>query len=487
VRSVSVQVRPPGEARALRGARWATGAALLVGVVSACARQGTPTGGPEDRRPPVVVATSPASFDTVRDLNAPIRFEFDERISERPSSGTLEELVTISPRSGAVRVSSGRRTIEVRVDGGLRPGLVYRVTLQAAVSDLFSNTLGDPFELVFTTGGDVVPTTLAGQVWDRVTGRGVGPTTIHAVSEDSLVHQSVAEADGIYAFRYLPAGTFRIVAFEDRDRDAEVGAAETQGSAPVTLAAGDTVLLDVSILAPDTLPAVLLDATALDSMTVVAAFDDFLEPSVDVSAVEVQLAREEGGAPGIARLLHEAEYVAYREAIADSLGVPDAPDAAVITTDTGAVVPTDTGAVVDTTVPPPPDPAPRPALDARLPPDLRPLQGGAPGPIEGTDRVVPGRRLVALLDAPILRDVEYTVRAASVVNVNGLAGGGGEATLVFETPPDTVVADTLTGDTLSVDTLGVDTLSIDTLSVDTLGVDTVRVDTLLALGGARDR
>jgi hypothetical protein len=460
------------------------GAALLIGVASACARQGAPTGGPEDRRPPVVIATSPAPFDTVRDLNAPIRFEFDERISERPSSGTLEELVTISPRSGVVRVSRGRSTIEVRVDGGLRPGLVYRVTLQAAVSDLFGNTLGDPFELVFTTGGDVTPTTLAGQVWDRVTGRGIGPTTVHAVSEDALVHQSVAGADGIYAFRYLPAGTFRIVAFEDRDRDAEVDTAETQGSAPVTLAAGDTVLLDVSILAPDTLPAVLLDATALDSITVVAEFDDFLDPSLDASAVEVELAQAEGGAPGIARLLHEAEYVAYREAIADSLGVPDA---AVVPTDTGAVVPTDTGAVVDTTAPLPPDPVPEPAPDARLPPDLRPMQGVAPGPIEGTDRVVPGRRLVALLDAPILRDVEYTLGAASVVNVNGVAGGGGEATFVFETPPDTVVGDTLTGDTLSVDTLSVDTLGVDTLSVDTLGADPVGVDTLLALGGVRDR
>jgi hypothetical protein len=49
--------------------------------------------------------------------------------------------------------------------------------------------------------------------------------------------------------------------------------------------------------------------------------------------------------------------------------------------------------------------------------------------------VLPGRRLVALLDAPLEVGVEYQVRVSSVVNVNGLPEGGGEAALLLEAPP----------------------------------------------------
>lgn len=415
-----------------------------------------PTGGPEDRRPPVVVATFPAPFDTLVDLQSPIRFEFDERISERAASGTLEDAITISPKGGVVRVEQNRRSLEARVAGGLRPGVVYRATLQPVVVDLFGNTMVDPFELVFTTGGDVVPTTLAGQVWDRTTGRGVGPAVVHAVGADSLVHRSVTDRQGIFAFRYLPAGAFQVVAFDDRDRDDEPDTTETRGRVPVSLSAGDTVLVDVPILAPDTLPAVVQQADALDSVTVVVVFDDFLDPDVSGAMISGSLARQAGDAPAVDTVLHEHEYLAFRSMVADSLARLDSLEAAeraaqALPADTAA--PTDTVAPVgppDTTgVPPdtvgvPPDTVPAPADTGVVAPprhtppvDLAPLQGGRPGPLEGTDRLVPGRRIVLMLREPLERDVEYGVEVSSVVNLNGLSGGGGEATFTLEALPDT--------------------------------------------------
>ena len=63
-------------------------AAGSTGLVAACARQGAPPGGPEDHRPPVVVSTSPEPFEVLTEpFRGPVRFRFDERVSERLSRG----------------------------------------------------------------------------------------------------------------------------------------------------------------------------------------------------------------------------------------------------------------------------------------------------------------------------------------------------------------------------------------------------------------
>ena len=149
-------------------------AAGSTGLAGACARQGSPPGGPEDRRPPVVVTTSPEPFEVLTEpFRGPVRFRFDERVSERVSGGTLDDAVLVSPRTGAVRARHGRQDISVDIAGGFKPGLVYRVTLQPVIRDLFNNQMRDPFEFVFSTGGEFTASAVAGLVWDRTTGEGI--------------------------------------------------------------------------------------------------------------------------------------------------------------------------------------------------------------------------------------------------------------------------------------------------------------------------
>lgn len=367
------------------------------------------------------------------------------------------------------------------MEGGFRPGIVYRVTLQTVVSDMFGNQLRDAFELVFTTGGEATPTTLAGEVWDRITGRGVPQVAVYAVDTDSLTHLSTTNREGIYAFRYLPGGQFQVTAFDDRDRDGEVDAEEVQGTASVSLSAGDTLLLDIAVLAPDTLPAVVMGAEVLDSVTVVIAFDDFLDPTQTVEVASASMSREEGSAPGIESLLQEADYSAYVDAVTDSftrldsLEQAEAAQAAALSAQradsvaNAGVPPPDSAALQEpplgadsveavdsvTAAAPVAAEAPAPEVGAapqaveavstrRAPASLAPLSGARPGPVVDTDRVLPGRRLVLLLDAPLERDVEYTVQIFQVVNINRLGGGGGEAVFLLETPPvDTMTVDTL--------------------------------------------
>ena len=114
---------------------------MSVGVTGACASQEDPTGGPQDLRPPVIVRTDPDTFGSLENLGDQVSFHFDERISERAAGGDLENAVSVSPNTGDIRVHHGRSSIRVEIEGGFRPGLVYRVTLLPVLSDLFGNQL----------------------------------------------------------------------------------------------------------------------------------------------------------------------------------------------------------------------------------------------------------------------------------------------------------------------------------------------------------
>lgn len=469
---------------------WATALAGATLVAGGCAQQEFPPGGPEDRRPPVIVETFPQPLGNLTELDAAVRFRFDERISERAAGGDLASAIRISPRTGPLQVDKGARSLEIRPEGGFQPGQVYRVTVGAAISDLFGNRMTDPFELVFTTGeAEAVPTTLAGEIWDRVSGRAVNEATIVAVADDGVVHQAASDSRGIYALRYLPGGNFRITAFEDRDRDGEPDSTEVQGVITADLAQGDTLLVDVPILAPDTSAAQVTRAEAVDSTIVSVTFDDFLDPDADASTFQVSLSLADstatGPVPEVERVLQEAAYAEYVDAVGDSLARLDSLAAAARAAARAAEEPADTAAVGDTaarsdtvavpdtavapdsavvpdtavapdtaaagepsvpadTVRMEPGPGGLPTPGDEPPPDLPPLEGVQAGPTRDGRRVLPGRRVVLLLSDALEHDVEYRVRVSGVPNIVGLPGGEGSADFVRERPPppDSASADT---------------------------------------------
>jgi hypothetical protein len=363
-----------------------------------------------------------------------VRFLFDERISESVTGGSLNDAVTVSPSTGAVRVRHARTSLSVEVEGGFRPGLVYRVTLLPVIRDMFGNQLRDPFELVFSTGGEAPPTALAGQVWSRINGQSTRGALVRAVGADSIVYVARSDDAGIYTFRYLPEGEYLITAFEDVDRDRELDAREPQGSVSSRIATGDTLLIDVPTLPTDTTPAIAVGATALDSVTVALELDDYLDESAPAAEVTVTLEREGGSAPGASRSFHEREYAAYVLQVSDSLArldsidaaaqpaaPPPAPDSAGAAAGAGAAA------------------AGRAGQGAPNRPRGRPRPPSLPGSVSerGTSaRPLPARRIVTLLEEPLEADVDYQLRVGGVVNINGVRDGGGEVTLRLRAAPE---------------------------------------------------
>ena len=404
-------------------------------------------------------------------LDGSIRFEFDERISERSSSGTLDDAVIISPKTGEVVVGHGSRSLTVELVGGFRPDLVYRVTLLPVVRDLFG--------LIFSTGGETVPTTLAGIAWDRITGSGVNDYQVWAtpLDEDSVVHVAVTGNQGVYAFRYIPGASYEIVAFEDRNADAVLDMMEIQGSSRLSIENGDTVFLNFPVLQPDTTPAALVSALALDSVTLLLEFDDYLDPALILESIDLAVTSEDSTDLVVDSILHEHDYLAYVAMVMDSLVVLDSLDAvsqaaamaAAIAAESDSTIADSIASDIEVSQDDPEvlediEPIRRrgpPNLDGRSvsPPSREVSPNSAGGrQASGPDgEQLPARRIILLLGNPVLPDVTYNVVINDLENLYGVPLGGGE-TSFFVAPagiadtadvadsilvPDTGVVDTV--------------------------------------------
>ncbi|HUH12523.1 MAG TPA: Ig-like domain-containing protein, partial [Longimicrobiales bacterium] len=263
-----------------RAAEWrpraSRAAAALAVLAAACASAQPPPGGEEDQRAPRIVEVWPEPFASITELERPAVFRFDERISER---GADDAAILVSPRTGRFDIERGRREIRVEPVGGWRPETVYRVVLLPGVRDLFGNERTEPAELVFSTGPIIPNTAIAGTVVDRITGRAVAGALVEAVRlPDSLTHVALTDSAGFFAIRHAPPAEYGLRAFRDVNRNRALDGFEERGEELLVLGVSDTAVVTLALLAPDSTPARLAQATAVDSLAVRLLFDDYLDP-----------------------------------------------------------------------------------------------------------------------------------------------------------------------------------------------------------------
>ncbi len=456
--------KPPG-----RLLLWAASGVLLVSL--SCARPGRPPGGPEDRVPPMVVSTWPDTFARVEPTRDPIRIVFSERVSERPTDGRpLEDAVIVSPQTGQVEVKHTRSGLEVSLLGGLKEGLVYRVRVLPTIKDMFNNPMVGPFELVFSTGGEFDSHVLAGVVTDRITGEPLEGIRVEARGfveegeEGGPPYVTRSDTAGIYLLRYLPEGSYRIVAYQDVNRNREVDFRELQGEAATRLGLlpprKDTIVTALALLRPDTTPAQLIRAELQDSVTLRLVFDDFLPPEGRLDAFRISVRAEGEEEIPLAHVLWERELDSLRsiqdsiqaaarlEARADSLqlladALQDALrefQAAADTLRADSVARSLDAVLMELAPSEPPSTPP-----AR--PGGRPGMGAGAG-AEAPPPILPEQEVFVILQRPLTPDLSHQVTVAGVRNVNGVLEGGGETSVTWSpperppgegegTPPDT--------------------------------------------------
>lgn len=186
-----------------------------------CAQIGTPTGGPRDSIPPVLVSANPKMFTTNFTGNR-ITLTFDEYINlvEPQTNVLVSPYPKISPQ-----FDFKLKTVLVKIKDTLLPNTTYAIDFGDAIKD---NNEGNPyknFTYVFSTGKTIDSLNLSGKIILAESGK-IDSTILsllYRTDDDSAVQKRrpdyIARLDGKgrFTFHNLSAGTYKVYALKDGD------------------------------------------------------------------------------------------------------------------------------------------------------------------------------------------------------------------------------------------------------------------------------
>jgi uncharacterized protein (DUF2141 family) len=237
-------------------------AAIVVPAAIACAISEAPSGGPEDRAPPAVVATVPAADSTGVDPSSPIEITFGESMTR----ARVERLVAIQPPITLESAEWRGRTLVIKPQGGLVRDTTYVVLLKPGYRDRHGVTATQPREFAFATGASLDTASISGQVLFRRQPSGKAVVRCFRVPRDTTFvpeaarpdRETTTGQDGGYRLRYLPSNDARFVVMAFQDQNGN-GAFDRPGE-PFTVLA-DTVLLAPMVPRVDDIQIAIVDPT----------------------------------------------------------------------------------------------------------------------------------------------------------------------------------------------------------------------------------
>ena len=189
--------------------------ALTAVLLCRCANIVTPSGGPKDVTPPVVLSASPENNSTGF-KGKTIQINFDEFITlDNPSKNIL-----ISPplkKKPSYR-SSGKNLI-IKLEEPLKPETTYSISFGEAIKDLHEGNVMKGFSYVFSTGESIDTLSLKGKAISASTlkpseGFYIG---LYTTEKDTLTfnYVTITDKEGNFEFSGLSDNDYHIFALKD--------------------------------------------------------------------------------------------------------------------------------------------------------------------------------------------------------------------------------------------------------------------------------
>ena len=194
-----------------------------VVMISSCANQGMPTGGPLDSLPPVLVSTQPG-YKTLNYQGNEVRLTFNEYIIP---DQVLEMLVVSPPLTKRPTILTKSKTLIVQFNEELRDSATYSLDFKNSVVD---NNERNPFgnlRFSFSTGDVFDSLRVAGRV---INGFNLEPVEnalimLHKNLHDSAVYRvkpdyiGKADAMGLFLIDNIAPGKYHIFSVNDANSD----------------------------------------------------------------------------------------------------------------------------------------------------------------------------------------------------------------------------------------------------------------------------
>ncbi|NCB08867.1 MAG: hypothetical protein EOM73_11960, partial [Bacteroidia bacterium] len=199
------------------------GGLIWIIIISSCANQGMPTGGPLDTIPPVLVGTQP-NYKTLNYKGNEVRLTFNEYIIPDKVS---ELLVVSPPLTKRPTILTKSKTLIVQFNEVLRDSTTYSLDFKDAVVD---NNERNPFgnlRFSFSTGDIFDSLRVAGRVINAFNLEPVENALImlHKNLHDSAVYRLLpdyigkTDKNGLFMIDNIAPGKYNIFSINDANSD----------------------------------------------------------------------------------------------------------------------------------------------------------------------------------------------------------------------------------------------------------------------------
>jgi hypothetical protein len=197
---------------------------LVIGfVLSNCAGQFAPSGGPVDTIPPRIINSEPAPGAT-HFLGNRVLLKFSEYIDQR----SLQDAVFISPNLGNLEYEWSGTEVEIKFSRQLRDNTTYVLSVGTDVRDYRNgNKMKESYSLAFSTGGVIDSCVLSGRVFDdRPSGLSLFAYNLENKNPDTLDPKKTqpdyvtqTAENGFFNMPFLSFGKYRIFTIRDEYRN----------------------------------------------------------------------------------------------------------------------------------------------------------------------------------------------------------------------------------------------------------------------------
>ena len=194
---------------------------IIVAAMAACAKVGTPAGGPKDKTPPVVVETIP--LNGAKDFHGnKIVITFDEYVQLDKVS---EKLMISPPFKKKPQVAIRGKSIIIQYEDKLRDSTTYTFYFGDAVRDLNESNILPDYQFVFSTGNVIDSLSVTGNI---LTSPGLDPADAalvllyrdlsdSAVMKDLPVYITKTNKQGYFRLNNIREGRYRLYSLVDDD------------------------------------------------------------------------------------------------------------------------------------------------------------------------------------------------------------------------------------------------------------------------------
>lgn len=197
-----------------------TFAAILI----SCAEVAPPPGGEEDKNKPFLISSIPPNGEVNVPLGNRIVLSFSESVLKAQGRS-----VFISPRPvDEPEIKWNNNQVEIIFSDSFQVNETYIISLSSGITDLRKNNLDSTGTIAFSTGPTLDTGIISGTVYHNSKPRGGLVVALYdqSLESDSVVYDSLyptyytqTNPEGQFKFEYLPSKKFRLIAFEDKNKD----------------------------------------------------------------------------------------------------------------------------------------------------------------------------------------------------------------------------------------------------------------------------